>query len=94
MVNARFVKPIDTKTIEKLAKKYELIVTMEENVLNGGFGEKVDAYIKDNSLNANVLNIGIDDTYVEHGSVDKLYEVVGIDTASVIDKIKNKLKNK
>ncbi|MCR4687582.1 MAG: 1-deoxy-D-xylulose-5-phosphate synthase [Lachnospiraceae bacterium] len=94
LVNARFVKPIDTKTIEKLAKKYELIVTMEENVLNGGFGEKVDAYIKDNSLNVGVLNIGIDDTYVEHGSVDKLYEVVGIDTASVIDKIKNKLKNK
>ena len=91
VVNARFVKPIDCKTIDKIAKKYELIVTMEENVLNGGFGEKVDSYIEENSLSAGVLNIGINDTFVEHGSVDKLYEVVGIDVDTVITKIKDKL---
>ena len=92
VVNARFVKPIDCKTIDKIAKKYELIVTMEENVLNGGFGEKVDSYIEENSLSAGVLNIGINDTFVEHGSVDLLLKSMDMDAEGISKRVLDYLK--
>ncbi len=85
VVNARFVKPLDTDCIQGLADTHKLIVTMEENVLRGGFGEHVDAFLK--SSQVKVLNIGIPDIYVEHGNVYVLKEKLSMDAVSVTDKI-------
>ena len=79
LVNGRFIKPVDTDILEELAKDHRLIVTMEENVRSGGFGERVQDYI--------VLEITLPDEYVEHGNVSLLYEEVGIDADSVTKRI-------
>ena len=90
LCNARFVKPIDTKMVEK-ASRHKLVVTLEENVLSGGFGEKVCNYMKDKQCTSTLLMVGIPDEYVEHGNVDQLRKDIGIDADSIIEKIKKAL---
>ena len=87
LVNARFAKPIDTEALDELCRTHSLIVTLEENVASGGFGEKVRDYVFDNKLNCDVLIIALPDDYVEHGNVDILKQEVGIDTESIIKKV-------
>lgn len=87
LVNARFVKPIDTEVIRELSGEHKLLVTMEENVRSGGYGEKVLDYAAEQGFPVQVLNISIPDEYVEHGNVDALYEEVGIDAESVTRRI-------
>lgn len=90
LINARFVKPLDTEIIEELSEEHELLVTMEENVINGGFGEHVVRYMNERSSDASkleVINIAIPDEYVEHGNVDILKKEIGIDKESIVKKI-------
>lgn len=87
LVNARFVKPIDTEVIRELSREHRLLVTMEENVRSGGYGEKVLDYAVLQRLPVQVLNIAIPDEYVEHGNVEILYEETGIDAGSVTKRI-------
>jgi len=88
LVNARFVKPLDTKMLDKLAKSHRLIVTMEENVKAGGFGEQVIGYYNNEKVDVSVLQIAIGDAFVPHGSVGYLMKQVGIDAESVVERIK------
>lgn len=87
IINARFVKPIDTDIIDEALKTHELIVTMEENVASGGFGEKVRDYLGTVRSTVKLLNITIPDEYVEHGNVEILRKEVGIDTEAIVNKI-------
>jgi len=87
LVNARFAKPIDTDYIHVASSDHKLFVTMEENVASGGLGEKVRAYIDENRLDCNVLQIAIPDKFVTHGNVDKLRKELGIDAQSIADRI-------
>lgn len=87
IVNARFIKPIDTDMIASLTKDHRLFVTMEENVLSGGYGERVSEYLEESGLHREVLHIALPDAYVEHGNVDILKEELGIDPASIAHKI-------
>jgi 1-deoxy-D-xylulose-5-phosphate synthase len=94
LVNSRFVKPIDTDVIDKLAAKHSLFVPMEENVASGGYGEKVIEYVKEKGISAKVLPISIPDEYVEHGSVDLLKQEIGIDAQSVAERVLAALKKR
>ena len=85
--NARFVKPIDEQAVGVACRKHKLIVTMEENVLSGGYGEKVRNYVDSIGAPVPVLNIAIPDEYVEHGNVELLKREIGIDADSIVDKI-------
>ena len=76
IINARFVKPIDTEILNEAVKDHSLIVTMEENVASGGFGEKVREYLDESGYQGSLLTISIPDEYVEHGNVDILREEV------------------
>lgn len=87
LINARFVKPIDEDAIDLIAKDHKLIVTLEENVLSGGYGEKVNDYVVKNRLDINVINVGLPDDYIEHGNVDILKKEVGIDADSIVNRI-------
>ena len=87
LVNARFVKPIDEQAVDDACRKHKLIVTMEENVLSGGYGEKVRSYVDGIGTPVPVLNIAIPDEYVEHGNVEVLKREIGIDADSIVDKI-------
>ena len=92
LVNGRFVKPIDTEMIEQLSKNHELLVTMEENVESGGFGEKVRTYVDERKWEMGVLSICIPDEYVEHGNVDLLRKEIGIDADTIVNRIIEKMK--
>lgn len=87
LVNARFVKPIDKEMVRTLARGHRLLVTMEENVVSGGFGEKVRELVDREKLGIDVLVIAAPDEYVEHGNVDILKKEIGIDAGSILEKI-------
>ncbi len=87
LINARFVKPIDTDVIELMNKEHKLLVTMEENVASGGFGEKVMEYVNNQELGIKVINVAIPDEYIEHGNVDILKKECGIDAQSIVNRI-------
>ncbi|WP_073389457.1 1-deoxy-D-xylulose-5-phosphate synthase [Butyrivibrio fibrisolvens] len=91
LTNARFVKPIDEEYILSVADKHPLIVTMEENVLSGGFGEKVRSLLGNNRINTRIMNVGIPDQFVTHGSPETLMSMLGIDEKSIAQKIKAEL---
>ena len=88
LANGRFVKPIDIELIDRLAGNHGLIVTLEENVLQGGYGLAVTAYIHRNYPHIKVLNVALPDDYVEHGNVSILREGLGIDSDSIIRTMK------
>ena len=87
LINARFVKPVDKEALAELSKDHKLLVTMEENVKNGGFGEGVLEYLDQIGSRIRVLNVSLPDEYVEHGNVDLLKQEVGIDAESVVKRI-------
>ena len=88
VVNLRFAKPIDFEMIDTICKKnIKKIVVMEEGVLNGGVGQAIEEYIHDKGYGIETILISTKDAYVEHGSVSKLREAIGIDSDSIIKKI-------
>ena len=93
LVNARFVKPLDTDMIDRLCKTHKLIVTMEENVLRGGMGMYVTKYIHEKHPEIRVIQIALPDVYVEHGNVSVLREMLGINSDSVIRRIEKEFLN-
>jgi len=90
LANGRFVKPVDLQLVDRLARNHEFVVTLEENVLKGGFGLEVTAYIHERYPQVQVLNVALPDAYVEHGNVSVLREGLGIDSDSIIRKIKTR----
>ncbi len=87
LTNARFAKPIDKDYLKEAVKNHKLIVTMEENVAIGGFGEMVRNYIDELRTDTEVLSIAIDDQFVTHGSVPELKKMLGIDADSIAEKV-------
>jgi 1-deoxy-D-xylulose-5-phosphate synthase len=90
LINARFAKPIDTDILLEAASSHKLIVTMEENVINGGMGEHVRRELSDLGCDVPVLNIAIPDAYVEHGNVEILSCEIGIDATTVTQRIRDR----
>lgn len=88
LANARFVKPFDQELVSRLAQKHRVIVTMEENVLQGGFGLQVTAYVHQHHPRVRTLNIALPDAYVEHGNVSILRQELGIDSDSIIRRMR------
>ncbi len=87
LVNARFVKPLDQEAIRTLQAEHQLLVTMEENVKAGGFGEAVLEYLNEIKSQTRAMVIALPDDYVEHGNVDLLKQECGIDADSIVKKI-------
>lgn len=95
IVNARFVKPLDTEIILSCVAAGDLLVTMEEHALAGGFGSAVLELLNEQGANVGqVLRIGIDDEFVPHGKTELLKSLVGLDARSIVDKIKTALGEK
>lgn len=91
LINARFVKPIDEDAVLEACDNHKLIVTLEENVACGGYGEKVLACMNSHGKSNPYLNISIPDAYVEHGNVELLKKEIGIDADSIVKRICEKL---
>ena len=87
LVNVRFVKPLDHALFEKLAETHRRIVTLEENVVTGGFGQQVSAWFHEHHREAAVDIFAIPDQFVGHGSVEQQYRELGMDEESVLKRI-------
>lgn len=87
LVNARFVKPLDNEMLKAIARKHKLVVTLEENVQTGGFGEQVANYYNDNEIGVKVQVIAVPDYFVSHGSVEYLMKQIKMDTDSIVERI-------
>lgn len=87
LINARFAMPFDKEAIKELPAEHSLLVTMEENVRSGGFGEHVTEYVKTNGIALEVLTVALPDCYVEHGNVEVLKKELHVDAESVAKRI-------
>ena len=87
LVNSRFVKPVDEELLEKLSGSHTLYVTIEENVLAGGYGAQVLACVEKKRLPVQTESFGIPDEYVEHGNVDVLRKEVMLDADTITERI-------
>ncbi|MDD3794486.1 MAG: 1-deoxy-D-xylulose-5-phosphate synthase [Lachnospiraceae bacterium] len=87
LVNARFVKPIDEELVDRLAEDHRLLVTLEENVRSGGFGDRVLEYCNDTGKQIRMINITLPDDYVEHGNVELLKTETCIDANAILKRI-------
>lgn len=88
VINARFVKPLDTRVLQDIADRP--IITVEENTLRGGFGTAVREIL---SSNTPILNIGIEDEFVSHGARSKLLQIYGLTGETIADKVATFLKS-
>ena len=88
IVNARFVKPLDTEMLDHLTEQHKLIVTIEENVRSGGFGEHVTEYLMRTGSDARVQILALPDEYIEHGNVEVLRKETGLDVETMTAKIR------
>lgn len=85
IINARFAKPLDEDALRYITEHHKVIVTMEENVISGGFGEHVtEFYNNEKCKDIRIVNIAIPDEYVEHGNVELLRKEVGLDADTII----------
>jgi 1-deoxy-D-xylulose-5-phosphate synthase len=88
VVNGRFIKPLDQELIVELAQTHACLVTMEENVIAGGFGSGVLELLTHSGINGvKVLNIGVPDQFVTHGKVDILKEAIGLTPEKIAEQI-------
>ncbi len=89
VVNARFIKPLDESMLQDIFKQEIPILTIEEHVLQGGFGSAVLEYAEEAGFHNTVIDrMGIPDKFVEHGSVSELWEEVGLTTEQAVSKLK------
>ena len=87
IVNACFVKPIDTKLIEELANNEYTIITIEDNVLSGGLGSAVLQFVSKLNKHTKIVNLGFKDEFITHGNVDILYKLYGLDVNGITESI-------
>ncbi len=92
LCNARFAKPLDKDYLSSL-NDYEMVVTMEENVITGGFGQQVQDFLYDNGYSGKVLKIAVPDNFVQHGSVTLLFKELRMDAESITERIIEALGN-
>ena len=91
VVDMRFVKPLDTQLVTRLAESHELLVTLEENAVMGGAGSAVTEFLAANNCKTNSLNLGLDDSFVEHGKVPQMLAEQGLDAAGIQASIEERL---
>lgn len=87
LVNARFAKPFDEQYLKRHHEDYDIIVTMEENVVTGGMGEQIQMFLDAQGYRGRILKIAIPDLFVEHGDVAMLKAKLGIDPKSIVEQI-------
>jgi len=88
VANMRFVKPLDEALVKELAQSHDLLVTIEENVIQGGAGSAVLESLEKQGLTNRVLQLGLPDRFVEHGDPVALLAICGLDAAGVISSVK------
>ena len=89
----RFLKPLDEVLLHVISKKFEQIITIEEGVIQGGFGSAILEFISDNGYNIKVKRLGIPDSFIEHGTPEELYTMLGLDVDGIAKSILECIRN-
>ena len=92
VVNCRFIKPMDIDYLNSSFKKFKKIVTIEEGVIDGGFGEGILNWSAKNNLSKDILTLGVPNRFVDHGPRDVLLEEIGLDSVTLYENIFNFIK--
>lgn len=87
LLDARFIKPLDRKLVSHLACTHKYLVTIEDHVLQGGFGSAVLEALQEERLQTDVLRVGVPDEFVEHGKVDVLWEYLDMSPEAICESI-------
>ncbi|MHB9140479.1 MAG: 1-deoxy-D-xylulose-5-phosphate synthase [Paludibacter sp.] len=85
----RFLKPIDQSLLHEIAKKFKQIVTIEDGVIQGGFGSAVLEFMSDNGYKNQVTRLGIPDSFIEHGTPEEIYHMLGLDAEGIALSLKS-----
>lgn len=89
----RFVKPLDETMLHEIGMKFKKIVTIEEGVINAGFGSAVLEFMSDHNYKASIKRLGIDDSFVEHGTPEELLALLGLDAEGIANSIGSFIQN-
>jgi len=90
-VDMRFAKPLDEKLLITLAGQCTLLVTVEENAVKGGAGSGVNEFLEAEGLGVPVLNLGLPDSFLEHGKAEDMLAACGLDSAGILKAIEHRL---
>ena len=88
VINMRFAKPLDTEMLDKVAERFNKVITLEENNLPGGFGSGVAEYFISKNYKNNLQLIGLPDKFIDHGTQEELHHILGIDPAGIVERVK------
>lgn len=91
VADMRFVKPLDTALIAELAASHDLLVTIEENAIMGGAGSAVGEHLAATNCRTPILNLGLSDTFIEHGKVPQMLADEGLDADGIIRAVRTRL---
>jgi 1-deoxy-D-xylulose-5-phosphate synthase len=89
----RFLKPLDQGLLHEIGKKFRQIITIEDGVILGGFGSAVLEFMSDNNYSVHVKRLGIPDSFIEHGSPEELYAMLGLDEDGISKSIAECMKD-
>ena len=89
VVDMRFVKPIDEQLIREICTDHSIIVTLEENVIMGGAGSAVNEFINQQQIDVRLVNLGLPDKYIHHGTQDSLLSQLGLDASGIEQSIRD-----
>lgn len=87
----RYVKPLDTDLLDDIFSRYKKIITVEDGAIKGGFGSAVLEYMAENGYSARIKLLGVPDRFIEHGSLEELYEMCGIDKRGILRSVREML---
>jgi 1-deoxy-D-xylulose-5-phosphate synthase len=88
IVNMRFVKPLDTDLLDDIHKRFNKIITLEENSIIGGFGSAVLDYFNDKSYKNDILRLALPDEFIDHGTQAELHDMLGLNPSGIFEKVK------
>ena len=94
IINACFIKPLDEKALNRIIKNNDDVITIEDNVLNGGLGSLIALYLSNKDFNGKIETIGFNDKYIEQGSIEELYKEENITIENIKNKVEKLRKNK
>ncbi len=94
LVDMRFVKPLDNELLDQLAREHDWLVTIEENAVMGGAGSAVNEYLSASGCSKMALNIGLPDRFIDHGTRREVLAEAGLDSASLLKRIKSYISSK
>ena len=87
VINCRFIKPMDTSCLSKVRLKFMNIITLEEGVINGGFGDGVSAWLLENGYTGKIKRLGLPDNFIQHGSRDEILKTLNLDADGIVKNI-------